>query len=593
MLPPVQPSTTLAHSTQEAENTQELERLVPRDDAARDDVNEEAVGGESLFGADRWDEREATRAAAQGELHGDVLGAAVPSLRGIALACAGVLSAYLAALVAFVPRGEPPWPDLLPTFVKLLAAAIAASLVMYGVTRATRLRPQVVHDIAYVYLFLLSLLLGLIRHAQPWPPTEFVRQVSPVAIPILAFGALVPAPPRKALLMSLGAAAMDPLALYLMRAHEGLPPARELALLLASPLLAAVVAHRISRVVHRLSEGIAKAREVGSYRLVERLGVGGMAEVWRGNHRMLARPAAVKLIRPKVLIEHGPEDAERLLRLFVREARTTAKLSSPHTIQLYDFGVSREGAFYYVMELLDGIDLKTLIERFGPQPAERVAHLLRQACHSLHEAHERSFVHRDVKPANIYTCRYGGDHDFVKVLDFGLVLDRHPTAEELEDERRVVGTPAVMAPEMVRFQAPVDARADIYALGCVGYSLLTGKRVFDAGTRHDLLVMHAHQRPVPPSKRAGVPVHAGLEAVIMACLEKNPNKRPQTARELSERLSALTFEHAWTEERARLWWQKHLGGSGAKSPLSSGLPPTGPDERPVHADIHPSDSPPA
>jgi serine/threonine-protein kinase len=282
-----------------------------------------------------------------------------------------------------------------------------------------------------------------------------------------------------------------------------------------------------------------------------------MAEVWRANHRMLRRPAAVKLIRPKVLIEHGPVDSERLLRLFTREVRTTASLRSPHTIQVYDFGITREGAFYYVMELLDGIDLMTLVERYGPQPGERVASLMKQVCHSLREAHARNFVHRDIKPANVLTCAVGGDYDFVKVLDFGLVLDRHLTSEELEDEKQFVGTPAVMAPEMLRFQAPVDARADLYALGCVGYWLLTGKRVFEAQTRADMLVMHAHQKPVLPSRRVDRPIHPGLEALIMQCLEKNPNKRPQTARELSEALSALTFEHPWTDERAELWWKQH------------------------------------
>jgi serine/threonine protein kinase len=210
------------------------------------------------------------------------------------------------------------------------------------------------------------------------------------------------------------------------------------------------------------------------------------------------------------------------------------------------------------MELLDGLDLKTLVDRLGPQPEERVAHWLGQALHSLAEAHERNFVHRDVKPANLYACKHGIDYDFVKVLDFGLVLDRHPTVQELEDEKRFVGTPAVMAPEMVRFHAPVDARADIYAIGCVGYFALTGKRVFEATSRHDLLVMHAHQKPIVPSKRIGKELHHGLEALIMACLEKNPNRRPQTARELRESLAALKFEHAWTEERAKLWWRTHL-----------------------------------
>jgi serine/threonine-protein kinase len=257
--------------------------------------------------------------------------------------------------------------------------------------------------------------------------------------------------------------------------------------------------------------------------------------------------------------------------LFLREARTTASLSSPHTISVYDFGITREGAFYYVMELLDGIDLQTLVKRFGAQPSERTAQFLAQACESLSEAHEKDFVHRDVKPANLFTCRLGGSVDFVKVLDFGLVLDRHPTPEELEDEKRFVGTPAVMAPEMVRFHAPVDWRADIYALGCVGYFLLTGKRVFEAETRHDMLVMHAHQKPIVPSKRADIPIHPGLEALVMTCLEKNPNRRPQSARELRESLLGLEFERPWSEERARLWWKTHLG----KGTPTGAPPPAG------------------
>jgi eukaryotic-like serine/threonine-protein kinase len=550
---------SLAPSREEPQTagiTSKPEQLTPRDQPPA--VGPLPRSRNSLFVEERWDEREAVRAAANRELHAEVAGPAVKRLAGIALVTAGVLAAYLGCLLLFMPRAEPPWRDRWPVLMGLMLGGIGVSLLLYGVTRIKSVRPAAMLDLGYVYLFLLCLLLGLLRHAYPWAATEIMRQVSPVVIPILAFGALIAAPPKKALMVSFGAAAMDPLAYAMMRSPGHALDVAEIVFLLLSPFLAAVIAQRISVVVHRMSEGIVKAREVGSYLLVERLGVGGMAEVWRANHRMLARPAAVKLIRPQVLIDYGPQDSERLLRLFTREARTTASLRSPHTIQLYDFGISREGAFYYVMELLDGIDLKTLVEHYGPQPSERVVHLLLQACHSLEEAHAKNFVHRDVKPANIYTCRYGLELDFVKVLDFGLVLDRHPTAEELEDERRFVGTPAIMAPEMVRFQAPVDARADIYALGVVGYWLLTGKRIFDAETRHDLLVMHAHQRPVRPSKRASIAIHEGLEGLIMNCLEKNPNRRPQTAHELKESLSALRFEHAWTEERATLWWKKNL-----------------------------------
>ncbi|HEY6080769.1 MAG TPA: serine/threonine-protein kinase [Polyangiaceae bacterium] len=500
-----------------------------------------------------WNAAEAVRGAANRQLSGNLLVAAVHRLGNIALFGAGTSAAYLVWLALLG------WNELGPVAgiaLKVAIAGIALSLALFAVTKVPKVPAQNVTDLGNIYLFAVSLALGVLRHSQASSSSELLRQVSPVVIPLLAFGALIPSVPGKAAAVMFLAAAMDPFGLLLMRAHAHYS-LRELVVVLSSPLLSALVAVQISKSVHQLTAGIVKAREVGSYKLVERLGMGGMAEVWRANHRMLRRPAAVKLIRPKVLIDHGPADSERLLRLFTREVRTTASLRSPHTIQIYDFGVTREGAFYYVMELLDGIDLMTLVERYGPQPGERVVSLMKQVCHSLREAHERNFVHRDIKPANILACAVGGDYDFVKVLDFGLVLDRHLTSDELEDEKQFVGTPAVMAPEMVRFQAPVDARADLYALGCVGYWLITGKRVFEAETRHDMLVMHAHQKPILPSKRVDRPVHPGLEAVIMQCLEKNPNKRPQTARELSDALSALPFERPWTDERATLWWKQN------------------------------------
>jgi serine/threonine-protein kinase len=517
--------------------------------------------GDSSLDLTAWDQNEAVRAAANRELHPHLLKLSSERLGATYAASAAALGVFLASLFALsftVTELAGGWGTTLPTLV----GGICFSLAMLAVSRVPKLRDELAYELGYVFLFGLSLLLGLYRHLGVADAGALARQLSPVALPILAFGALIPATPKRALIAYIGSAAMDPLALVLVDPHaDGL--VAKVALAFTTPLVAAFAAFGISRVAHRLSEGIVKAREVGSYRLTERLGVGGMAEVWRAEHRMLARPAAVKLIRPAVLNEHGPVDTQRLLRLFLREARTTASLSSPHTISVYDFGITREGAFYYVMELLDGIDLQSLVARFGPQPSERVTHFLAQACLSLSEAHDKAFVHRDVKPANLFTCRLGGSQDFVKVLDFGLVLDRHPTPEELEDEKRFVGTPAVMAPEMVRFQAPVDWRADIYALGCVAYFLLTGKRVFEAETRHDMLVMHAHQKPILPSKRVDLAIHAELERLVMQCLEKNPNRRPHSARELRESLLSLQFEHPWTEERARLWWKAHLEKAAA------------------------------
>jgi serine/threonine-protein kinase len=475
-------------------------------------------------------------------------------LGGISAVAAIGFALYLVALLLMVPKANPSWLAL----IWLHAVPLGLSVALWLVTRLRPMRPQIIVDVGYAYLVVVCLCLGLVRYGSPVPAAELLRQIPVAALPILAFAVLIPAPPSKELWVLAVAATTDPVALMMMKTKVAPLPLAHAVWISSLSFAAAAIGYAISRIMYRLSEGIVKAREVGSYKLVERLGTGGMAEVWRADHRMLARPAAVKLIRPKVLQGHGPEAAERLLRIFTREARATALLRSPHTIQLYDFGMTREGAFFTVMELLDGVDLQTLVERFGKQPSERVANLMRQACHSLAEAHEHGLVHRDVKPANIFVCRGGGDYDFVKVLDFGLVLDRHPTAEELEDEERFVGTPSVMAPEMVRFRAPVDARADLYGLGCVGYWMLTGKRVFEADSRQDMLIMHAHQRPQLPSKRGGVVVDAGLEAIIMSCLEKNPNKRPQSARELSARLEALAFSSPWNEARAAAWWAEHL-----------------------------------
>ena len=232
---------------------------------------------------------------------------------------------------------------------------------------------------------------------------------------------------------------------------------------------------------------------------------------------------------------------DELQRRFEQEAQAIARLRSPHTVELFDFGVADNGAFYYAMELLDGLDADALVRRFGPLPPDRAIYLLRQVCHSLAEAQACGLVHRDIKPANIFLCRYGQDHDFVKVLDFGLVkaLDARVkrAAPGLTAENAVQGTPAFIAPEQAMGDADVDGRADIYATGCVAYWLLTGQYVFTADTPIGILLHHASTLPVPPSARTDQPIPPGLERVIMACLAKDPADRPQTARELSLRLA--------------------------------------------------------
>jgi serine/threonine-protein kinase len=315
-----------------------------------------------------------------------------------------------------------------------------------------------------------------------------------------------------------------------------------------------------ARVVYGLGAEVGRARALGSYELEEKLGEGGMGEVWRARHRMLARPAAIKLIRPSIMSGARPGASEAALRRFEREAQAIAQLRSPHTVELFDFGVAGDGTFYYVMELLDGLDADTLVRRFGPVPAERAVHILRQVCHSLSEAGSCGLVHRDVKPANIFLCRYGEEFDFVKVLDFGIVRgarDREDPGPVLSGDNLVQGTPAFMAPEQAMGRA-VDGRTDIYALGCVAFWLLTGEPVFPGNTPMSLLVDHAKSPPEPPSARTDRPIPPALDALVLDCLAKDPAGRPQSARELARRLEEWEGADGWTQEQAREWWDLHL-----------------------------------
>src|SRR4026209_128654 len=263
------------------------------------------------------------------------------------------------------------------------------------------------------------------------------------------------------------------------------------------------VAVVISHVVTTLGRQVAKAREMGSYQIGGLLGRGGMGEVYQATHRMLARPAAIKLIRPEMLGAGGGAAAQLAVKRFRREAEAAANLRSPHTVELYDFGVTEDQTLYFVMELLEGMDLESLVQRHGPVCAGRVIHNLRQVCESLEEAHVRGMVHRDIKPANIHLGQVGLRHDFVKVLDFGLV--KTVAGESAEHSLATAagltpGTPAYMAPEMALGES-VDGRADLYALGCVAYYLLPGQLVFQASNTFQSLAKHLQERPVPPSQR--------------------------------------------------------------------------------------------
>jgi eukaryotic-like serine/threonine-protein kinase len=387
-----------------------------------------------------------------------------------------------------------------------------------------------------------------------------------VAVWVVLFTVVVPTLPRRALLAALAAVSSVPVTIGLMmRTGEtslrlNLP---QFFFGLVFPYILVVgMAYVGARVVYRLGTEVKLAREMGSYRLEEKLGEGGMGEVWRARHRMLTRPAAIKLIRPAVAGDPRAGLSSEAMRRFQREAEVIARLRSPHTVELFDFGMADDGAFYYVMELLDGLDADSLLRRFGPVPPERAIYLLRQICHSLSEAQSCGLVHRDIKPANIYLCRYGEEYDFVKVLDFGIVgavSDAEAVSAVRTQENVVRGTPAFIAPEQA-MGAAVDWRADIYATGCVAYWLLTGQLVFTADTTMGLLLKHARTPPPRLSARTELPIPAALEDLVLACLAKDPADRPQSARELSLQLAAVECGSTWTQERAREWWRTHAPG---------------------------------
>ena len=435
--------------------------------------------------------------------------------------------------------------------------AMALALIVIVTARSSRVTAVTALTIGLVYEVCLCWIVSFAAQHAAIGLVGRAPEITWASMIIVVFPMVIPLPPRRILIASTLAAIGSPASLLVLDyLGEHALTLDELVGATISPAFAVVLAYVGARMIYAIGRDVAKARLLGAYRLESRLGAGGMGEVWRASHRMLARPAAVKLISPEQL---GRDDRAVLTR-FEQEAQATAQLRSPHTVEVYDFGISSEGSFYYVMELLDGLDLQKLVERHGPVPAARVVHILRQVCHSLDEAHAAGMVHRDVKPANIFVCRYGGDLDFVKVLDFGLVKTPKPEGDSaLTGRGQFVGTPAFLAPEIAA-GSDVDGRADIYSLGCVAYWLLTGTVVFEAESFLAMAAKHLNEEPVPPSSRTEAMIPADLEAIVLSCLRKDPDDRPG-ADELASRLSACEIP-VWTKEHARRWWQSGLADDG-------------------------------
>jgi eukaryotic-like serine/threonine-protein kinase len=452
----------------------------------------------------------------------------------------------------WAPHGDRgPYRSVIEMSGIALAAAVAAF------ARFSRTTDDVKVDVGVAFMVPHALGLALLNGWAPQPTT--VRPVSSITVLILIFGMLAPARPAKMFIAASLAASMDPFAVWM--AHlRGLPvPSPISTLLLFYPnYVCAVLAVAPARLVYRFGRQISEARALGSYELVERLGVGGMGEVWLARHRLLARGAAIKLIRPDAFSSGRADDAAATLKRFEREARATASLTSPHTVRVFDFGVTREGRFYYAMELLDGCDLETLVQTFGPLPTARAVYLVRQVCRSLSEAHSKGLIHRDIKPANIYVCRMGIEYDFVKVLDFGLVVREYKAdVSTSRTEAVAMGTPAYMAPETILGDEP-DRRVDIYAIGCLLRFLLTGEPVFRSRNDIDHLMQHLHAAPTPPSHTAEQPIPKSVDDLVLACLQKDPALRPASVDEVLRRAMTGTADDVWDEESARTWWEMHL-----------------------------------
>jgi len=443
--------------------------------------------------------------------------------------------------------------------VLILGANAAIAATICWVARTPRFGDSLVLRLGLVLEVVICLGAAIATNMDTYQTHGAMAEMSWATPIIILFPLIIPYPPRRMLVASIIAACTEPAAVLFM--WFTLPIARDPMHfeVVINPMLAAGLAYFASRIIWGLNVEVTRARRLGSYQLEERLGRGGMGEVWRASHQMLARPAAVKLIHPEALAKDAA-GAQAVLGRFEQEAQATASLRSPHTVQLYDFGRAEDGAFYYVMELLEGLDLSTLVDKYGPQEPARMIHLLVQACHSLEEAHRAGLIHRDIKPANLFVCRYGTDDDFVKVLDFGLVKEVSAQAaktQQLTQHDLLMGTPGFMPPELVLGEKNIDGRADLYALGCVAYWLLTGTMLFSDETPMKTLMKHVNETPDAPSGHSELSIPPELDALVLQCLEKDPANRPNSAEEMSAKLRAIPLDRPWVKEDARRWWDTH------------------------------------
>ena len=474
---------------------------------------------------------------------------------------AGALVAIAVLLPGFFFAG--PWEHVVATAVALLLL----SLGLWILCQRADVEDTTIIAAGHLYLISISGLAAYFHAIHELSRFGYVTAFGPYVLSIAILPLVLSTGPRQTLVSGVIASLAVFVGFFAAQqvASAKIELATYLELALVVPgagLLTAVV---LSRNMSRLRAEVAEIRRLGSYRLEEKLGEGGMGEVWRAKHHLLARPAAIKLVRP-IHLRGLPQKRAVVLERFLREARATAALESIHTVKLYDFGVADDGTLFIAMELLDGIDLLSLVHRFGQQPAERVRHILLQVCDSLAEAHELGLIHRDVKPANVMLCRQGRRIDVVKVLDFGVVALAAEPDKALTRTGALLGTPAYAAPEVLRGEQ-AGPRSDLYSLGCVAYWLLSGRLVFEHASQARQITAHLQDQPASLAS-LGVEASETLQSLVMRCLAKDPAVRPRSAQDLATGLRASGHEDGWSPTQAEAWWARHLARAGAGSATS-------------------------
>ena len=459
---------------------------------------------------------------------------------GFWLSTAFLLSSFGTCFIQSKPLNVGQWLHLCGT--------VATFVVWQAVARLPRSKFDQLEFLGGATNVSLGLIYTLMGYYLPQPNGMYTALLIGVYLSI-GRAILVPSTPRVTLLVSSLALLPIPIARAL---SAGLTPDAMIDFTLWC-LGALWLSAGTSQVIYGLQQNVLEAKRLGHYELVARLGAGGMGEVYLANHALLKRQTAIKVLLP------AKSSEEHLLR-FEREVQLTARLTHPNTITIFDYGRAQDGSFYYAMELVDGFSLDELVERGGPQPAARVIHLLAQVAGALEEAHAAQLIHRDVKPSNLMICERGGQLDVIKVLDFGLVreLGGGDKAEILQSHSDVItGTPMYLSPEAISAPAEVDGRSDLYALGAVGYYLITGRDVFDGNTVMDVCSKHMFAEPTEPELVLGKPVPPDLSSLLLKCLAKSPAERPQSAAALGLALKSLRDHGNWSAEDARRWWSLH------------------------------------